>query len=92
MPTPPLDRSGGLTRRVPGRSLAESRGDQIGAGAEPASDRSADGVRSMLSSFQAGRHRGRAEPDAVTGDVPIPGGDTPVSTDHDSVHDGRFPQ
>ena len=56
-------RPGGLSKRVPGASLAESRrGDTLGAPVQ-AADRSADGVRSMLSSFQAGRSRGRVTPD-----------------------------
>ena len=55
-------RPGGLSKRVPGASLAESRrGDTLGAPVQ-AADRSADGVRSMLSSFQAGRSRGRVGP------------------------------
>ena len=55
-------RPGGLSKRVPGASLAESRrGDATGAPVEEV-DRSADGVRSMLSSFQAGRSRGRVAP------------------------------
>ena len=59
-PLPP-GRVGGLARRVPGASLAESRGDEVGAVASPGAARSADGVRSMLSSFQSGRQRGRGD-------------------------------
>lgn len=52
-------RAGGLARRVPGASLAEREGGAVGVATDPPPDRSADEVRSMLSSFQAGRHRGR---------------------------------
>ena len=100
----PSDRGGGLARRVPGASLAESRGRDVGAPAPPAAGRSADGVRSMLSSFQAGRHRGRTddEPEAggvATDDVPFSGTTNESATDTDTpsafpntVQDGRFPQ
>ena len=92
-------RPGGLSKRVPGASLAESRrGDTLGAPIETA-DRSADGVRSMLSSFQAGRSRGRVTPDDVdgSGDGPT---DAPVAPttplthgDAESVaQDGRSSQ
>jgi hypothetical protein len=96
------DRVGGLARRVPGASLAESRGREVGATAAPAPARSADAVRSMLSSFQAGRHRGREiEPDAA-GDAaggiatelaPSTSSDAAASeVDPYTVQDGRFPQ
>jgi hypothetical protein len=79
----PAGSAGGLTRRVPGASLSES---PLGASApapEPAHDRSADGVRSMLSSFQTGRHRGRAGADAHDEAAPV-GVDTldPAVTQH----------
>jgi signal transduction histidine kinase len=93
-------RPGGLARRVPGASLAESRGRDVGAASAPAHGRSADGVRSMLSSFQAGRHRGRVdgepEPGALATELaPTPSNpsDADPAPDHpNSVHDGRFPQ
>ena len=99
-------RVGGLTRRVPGASLAESRGAEVGAVATPAAARSADGVRSMLSSFQSGRRRGRGDGAAAPAPdlQPSPGepfaGDPPTdgvppgtsSPAHNSVPDGRFPQ
>jgi signal transduction histidine kinase len=96
------DRVGGLARRVPGASLAESRGRELGATATPAPSRSADAVRSMLSSFQAGRHRGReVEPDAAadaagglaTEIAPSNSSDAAASeVDPYTVQDGRFPQ
>jgi len=49
---------GGLTRRVPGASLQESPLGSNGSEDLPVADRSADGVRSMLSAFQSGRSRG----------------------------------
>ena len=75
--------SGGLARRIPGASLAESR--QPGPSDAPREkvDRSADGVRSMLSSFQAGRSRGQAGSDAPA----YPAGDE--SDTSDSSQDGR---
>ena len=89
----------GLARRVPGASLAESRANDVGgAGAPPPTGRSADGVRSMLSSFQSGRRRGRTEDETDTGPVttefdPSTTTDTdPASVIPNSVHDGRFPQ
>ena len=99
-------RVGGLARRVPGASLAESRGDEIGAVATPAAARSAEGVRSMLSSFQSGRQRGRGDgADASAADLhpssgePFAGDPSPddvppghPSSAHNSVPDGRFPQ
>ena len=51
--------AGGLTRRVPGASLQAGPLGQPAPEAAPAVDRSADGVRSMLSAFQGGRSRGR---------------------------------
>lgn len=73
-------RAGGLTRRVPGATLAESRGQDVGGTAAPVAGRSADGVRSMLSSFQAGRQRGRdLEPDGPTDST-------------STISDGRIPQ
>lgn len=92
------DRVGGLARRVPGASLAESRGREVGGTAAPAPARSADAVRSMLSSFQAGRHRGRdVEPDAAGGIAtklaPSTSSDAAASeVDPYTVQDGRFPQ
>ena len=50
---------GGLTRRVPGASLQESPLARPVPEAPVAQERSADGVRSMLSAFQGGRSRGR---------------------------------
>ncbi|UDY37877.1 ATP-binding protein [Dermatobacter hominis] len=49
---------GGLTRRVPGASLQDSPLGQSAPEPAPERDRSADGVRSMLSAFQGGRSRG----------------------------------
>ncbi|MFN7151627.1 MAG: hypothetical protein ACK4V6_19375, partial [Microthrixaceae bacterium] len=82
-------RSGGLARRVPGASLAESRGGIDGAAAAPPPDRSADSVRSMLSSFQAGRDRGRVDPseERSSNDDEVSSSTVP-----NAVHDGRFPQ
>ena len=88
-------RAGGLTRRVPGASLAESRSGEVVGQAVPDQGRSADGVRSMLASLQAGRDRGRSGPETVR---PTPGS-TSTMTDADgapahtdTVDDGRFPQ
>jgi signal transduction histidine kinase len=50
---------GGLTRRVPGASLQDSPLGQAAPEPVEERDRSADGVRSMLSAFQGGRSRGR---------------------------------
>jgi hypothetical protein len=96
------DRVGGLARRVPGASLAESRGREVGATAAPAPARSADAVRSMLSSFQAGRHRGRDVEPGVGSDAaggiatelaPSTSSDASASeVDPYTVQDGRFPQ
>ena len=90
-------RSGGLTRRVPGASLADSRSGEVVGQAAPAPGRSADGVRSMLASLQAGRGRGRTDPES--GDGQPTAGSTSTTTDADgapvhtdTVHDGRFPQ
>lgn len=69
---------GGLTRRVPGASLQESPLGQAPAAEVEAVDRSADGVRSMLASFQSGRTRGRGgavQPPSV---ADLSGGSTPV--------------
>jgi signal transduction histidine kinase len=82
-------RTGGLARRVPGASLAESRGGLDGAAAAPPPDRSADSVRSMLSSFQAGRDRGRVDPNAERSSNDD---ELSSSTVPNAVHDGRFPQ
>ncbi len=91
-------RPGGLSKRVPGASLAESRrGDSLGAPVE-AADRSADGVRSMLSSFQAGRSRGRVTPDGGRPDSDASDGSTTPITPltHDgadsAAQDGRSSQ
>lgn len=78
---------GGLARRVPGATLADAP-----VSASPSSvgapERSADGVASMLSAFQAGRRRGR---DEAAGPFPVP-----TITNQDlasgSVHDGGSPQ
>jgi signal transduction histidine kinase len=88
-PSGGLGRSGGLARRVPGASLAESRGGIDGAAAPPPPDRSADSVRSMLSSFQAGRDRGRVDPN---GERSSNDDEVSSSTVPNAVHDGRFPQ
>ncbi len=99
--TPQSTGGGGLARRVPGASLAESRGAEPGAPAVPAPSRSADGVRSMLSSFQAGRHRGLVEDTTAddqssseSSEDPSPGAEPtgPAPAFPNSVHDGRFPQ
>ena len=52
---------GGLTRRVPGASLAERNAGSFATEDVPEVERSAEGVQSMLASFQAGRSRGRGE-------------------------------
>ena len=57
--TPSL--GGGLTRRVPGASLAERNAGAFATEDVPEVERSAEGVQSMLASFQAGRSRGRGE-------------------------------
>ena len=75
--------SGGLARRIPGASLAESRQPGPSDAPKEKVDRSADGVRSMLSSFQAGRSRGQAGSDAPAS----PAGDE--SDTSDSSQDGR---
>jgi signal transduction histidine kinase len=85
----PDSRTGGLARRVPGASLAESRGGNDGAAAPPPPDRSADTVRSMLSSFQAGRDRGRVDPNEERSSTDD---EVSSSTVPNAVHDGRFPQ
>jgi signal transduction histidine kinase len=61
-PAPPASgsRLGGLTRRVPGASLADSPLAAPVTAAERPADRSAEEVRSMLSSLQSGRARGRS--------------------------------
>lgn len=93
---PAPERVGSLTRRVPGASLAESRGHELGGVQAPAPARDADAVRSMLSSFQAGRHRGReADPhDGSDAEVtPSTSSGAEVSEAvPDSVSDGRLPQ
>ncbi len=85
----PDSRTGGLARRVPGASLAESRGGVDSATAPPPPDRSADTVRSMLSSFQAGRDRGRVDPNEERSSSDD---EVSSSTVPNAVHDGRFPQ
>jgi signal transduction histidine kinase len=89
-------RSGGLAKRIPGATLAESRGHEVGPPTPAAPGRSADAVRSMLSSFQAGRHRGRGsedghgEPSAPSS--PHTDAGFPASDDPNTVQDGRSPQ
>lgn len=89
-------RTGGLAKRVPGATLAESRGQDVDSPAPAAPGRSADDVRSMLSSFQAGRHRGRGsehahgEPSGPSS--PHTDAGFPASDDPNTVHDGRSPQ
>jgi len=51
--------TGNLTRRVPGASLQASPLGQPTTEVPVSRERSADGVRSMLSAFQGGRSRGR---------------------------------
>jgi len=72
-PPVPDDSGGGLAKRVPGASLSESPLGDATTTSVPDQDRSADGVRSMLSSFQSGRHRGLdgavAVADPETGDA-----------------------
>jgi HAMP domain-containing protein len=58
-PAAPL--GGGLTRRVPGASLAERSAGSFAAEDVAPVERSAEGVQSMLASFQAGRTRGRGQ-------------------------------
>jgi hypothetical protein len=97
-PDPSDTRQGGLARRVPGASLAESRGTDLGAAQAASPSRSADGVRSMLSSFQAGRRRGLdPEPSHESSDPtvrpdPSASPDADASETPNTVHDGRFPQ
>jgi signal transduction histidine kinase len=67
---------GGLAKRVPGASLSESPLAEQQTVVAPDRDRSADGVRSMLSSFQSGRHRGLDGSVAV--DDPVTAGTGPV--------------
>lgn len=74
---------GGLARRVPGASLAESRQPSPSDAPTQPTDRSADGVRSMLSSFQAGRSRGQMGPENSS--MPT-GSETDTS---DKSQDGR---
>jgi hypothetical protein len=88
--------TGGLARRVPGASLAESRQPGPADASAAPVDRSADGVRSMLSSFQAGRSRGRVPPEAEAPQSPsaAPAAPPPAPTfgeldDHDISQDGR---
>ena len=58
---PAASHAGGLTRRVPGASLAERSSSGFATDDVPEVERSAEGVQSMLASFQAGRSRGRGE-------------------------------
>lgn len=76
-------RTGGLARRVPGASLAARRGLEVGATAPQPAQRSANDVRQMLSTFQAGRRRGRDEAPRA-----VPGG--PEETVGDDQQDRRF--
>lgn len=67
---------GGLTRRVPGASLHDSPLASASTPGAVAADRSADGVRSMLSAFQTGRSRGRdGTTEHADADPPGPGTD-----------------
>lgn len=85
----------GLTRRVPGASLQDSPLGESLSGPAATPDRSADGVRSMLSAFQSGRSRGRgglpedgrAAPDPTTevGVGTIPPATTIWIDDHPDV-------
>lgn len=86
--------SGGLARRVPGASLAESRSGEVVGSSMPAQGRSADGVRSMLASLQAGRDRGRGglAPGPAEEATSIMTDADPASASTESVDDGRFPQ
>ena len=54
-------RSGGLTRRVPGASLAARDASPADGERRQPQERSANEVRNLLSSFQAGRQRGRED-------------------------------
>lgn len=72
---------GGLARRVPGATLAEARNGGSGDATEAEHGRSADAVRSMLSSFQDGRRRGHVGRGAAP--------DAPPTPNPDTVHDGR---
>ncbi len=65
------DGGGGLARRVPGASLQASPLSSATSDPSPVADRSADGVRSMLSAFQSGRSRGQVDRDVVVVDRPI---------------------
>ncbi len=86
----PSGLGGGLARRVPGQSLNDSPLGQTQDVAVEDHDRSADGVRSMLSAFQGGRSRGRvdtevaepAAPDTAMGGL-VPTGLTAVASDPD---------
>lgn len=94
---PPSEpRTGGLAKRIPGATLAESRGQEVGSPAPAAPGRSADDVRSMLSSFQAGRHRGRgsehANGEQSGPSSPHTDAGFPASDDPNTVQDGRSPQ
>ena len=88
-PTAPADEvaPGGLTKRVPGASLSESPLGEPSAASTPTRDRSADGVRSMLSSFQTGRVRGRDG--SVALEEPVrdgpPSSHAPGTTEHMSA-------
>lgn len=86
--------SGGLARRVPGASLADSRRPGPADGPRALPDRSADGVRSMLSSFQAGRTRGRVRDGDAEATTSAPADGVDVHRDatdpaSDSSQDGR---
>lgn len=80
---PPQRQGSGLAKRVPGATLAEARNSGPSDRAPAESGRSADAVRSMLSSFQDGRRRGHVDHH----DAP----DAPRSTNPDTVDDGRSP-
>jgi hypothetical protein len=74
--------SGGLAKRVPGASLSESPLGNHDAPPPAAADRSADGVRSMLSAFQSGRSRGRGGPLAVQDAEPGTSSDARGAMEH----------
>lgn len=89
-------RSDGLARRVPGKTLSDrSQGADTPSGGGDL--RSADGVRSMLGSLQAGRARGRgadpfapgATPGAVAPDSAEALASEAVLTDDVFTQDGR---
>lgn len=73
-------RLGGLARRVPGASLADSPLAVPVRAPERPADRSAEEVRSMLSSLQSGRARGRAVGAADRADPADPSPQGPDAT------------